>query len=383
MQLRSWAAAMLFLICVSSCTDKTPGTDDSPSHGGTITFEDIGAPGWFPSRRDPAVGPCDALQSSDCCLAQFQISSDQLTPWDEDLIMTLRGPMVVKKIVTYQPESDPSLWQLVSAWSDGSPQSPQGIAFDGNNTESAGFAGVIGTECLVNVSTNRPFACGSGSLPFCPSGGRTQYYGWAGSKLIVLLATMPHATEVGGACSNTTTGNWYDAPWIGLSHGELVRAGSFASCQCYAKDPARWYLADGCGQFNVFEVVNDNNQYRNLDVFSTNMVGYAGYVGEGPCGAQCRVQNLGAEVDLIEKSTSAEAPAGAVATPTNGPGVAFRRPESGYRYFVILLDVAARSVQLAMIHPQKIPPAAAPMLPDFPPMLSQSTIDALLGLRLP
>ena len=33
------------------------------------------------------------------------------------------------------------------------------------------------------------------------------------------------------------------------------------------------------GQFNVFEVVNDNNQYKNLGVFSTNMFGYAGYVG--------------------------------------------------------------------------------------------------------
>jgi hypothetical protein len=383
MRLPLWSAGMLLLVCASTCAENPPGTGDPPSHGGTITFVDIGAPGWFPSRRDPAVGPCDALQSSDCCLARYQISTDQLTPWDEDLIMTLRGPMVVKNIVTYQPATDPSSWELVSAWSDGSPQSPQGIAFDGNDTENAGFAGVIGTECLVNVSTSRPFACGSGSLPYCPSGARTRYYGWAGSKLIVLLATMPHATQVGSACSTTTTGNWYDAPWIGLSVGELVRAGSFASCQCYAKDPARWYLADGCGQFNVFEVVNDNNQYRNLDVFSTNMVDYAGYVGEGPCGAQCQLQNLGPEVDLIDKSTSTEAPAGAVASPTSGPGAAFRRPESGYRYFVILLDVAARSVQLGIIHPDQIPPAAAPVLPDLPPSLSQSTIDGLLGLRLP
>ena len=72
---------------------------------------------------------------------------------------------------------------------------------------------------------------------------------------------------------------------LGLAVGELSRAGSFASCQCFAKDPAKWYLADGCGQFNVLEVVNDNNSYKNLDVFSTNMIGYAGYVGQGPCGA--------------------------------------------------------------------------------------------------
>ena len=98
-------------------------------------------------------------------------------------------------------------------------------------------------------------------------------------------------------------------------------------CQCYAKDQAKGYLADGCGQFNVFEVVNDNNAYKNLDVFSTNMIGYGGYVGEGPCGPQCNAATLGQEVDLIAKSTNTEATAGATSTPTKGPGAAFRRPK--------------------------------------------------------
>lgn len=359
------------------------GLTASPSNGATITFQDIGAAGWYPSRRDPAVGPCDAEQTNDCCLAKYNITGDQLTPWDEDLIMTLRGPMLVKQLVTYQPGSDPSQWQLVSEWDDRSPQSPQGIAFDGNDTESKGFAGLVGSECLVNVSTSKPFGCGSGSSPFCPTSGQAQYYGWSGSKMIIVLAEMAHAADVGSACSTTTTGNWYDAPWIGLSIGELVRAGSFVSCQCYAKDPTKSYLADGCGQFNVFEVVNDNNSYKNLDVFSTNMIGYAGYVGEGPCGSQCQVANLGADVDLINKSTSMEAAAGAVANPTKGPGAAFRRPESGYRYFVMLLDVDTRTVQLGMIHPGNIPPAAATVLPNLPTTITRADIDALIALRLP
>src|SRR5262249_39083397 len=154
---------------------------------------------------------------------------------------------------------------LVSAWDSKSPTGAQGIAFDGNGTEKTGFPGAVGTECLVNVSTSEMFACGPGSSPYCPtpSASHPAYRGWAGSKLFVLLASMPHAPDVAGACSNTMTGNWYDAPWIGLSVGELVRAGSFAACQCYAKDPAKWYLADGCGQFNAFEIVNDNNQYKN------------------------------------------------------------------------------------------------------------------------
>jgi hypothetical protein len=357
-----------------------------PSHGGTITFTSIGAAGWYPSRRDPAVGPCDAYSTSTCCLAKDTITSDALTPWDEDLILTLRGPMVVSQIAVYQPPATgaPS-WSLVSAWDTRTPSHAAGIAFDGNGTQKTGFPGSVGTECLVNVSTSTPFPCGAGSSPYCPTpgAGHSSYVGWPGSKLFVLLASMPHAGDVPGACSTTTTGNWYDAPWIGLSVGELVRAGAFVSCQCYAKDPTKGYLADGCGQFNVFEVVNDNNQYKNLDVFSTDMIDYAGYVGEGPCGPACDVSKLGAVVDLIDKKADTEAAAGALSDPTKGPGAAFRRPEVGYRYFMILLDVPSRTVQLAMVHPGAVPSALAPLLPALPASVDATVVDSVRALRLP
>ena len=362
------------------------GGDDAVSNGATITFESIGAAGWFPSRRDPAMGPCDAFQSSTCCMAKADITSAALTPWDEDLIVSLRGPMDVKQMAVYQPDANNAgSWGLVSAWDATSPSSPRGLAFDGNNTDKNGFPGTVGTECIVNVSTSDVFACGPGSNPFCPaqSGGKQLHRGWSGSKMFVLLAGMPHADKVPGACSTTTTGGWYDAPWIGLSVGELIRAGAFQACQCYAKDQTKGYLADGCGQFNVFEVVNDNNQYKNLDVFSTNMIGYAGYVGEGPCGPKCDVAQLGPEVDLIDKVNVREAAQGAVSNPTKGPGAAFRRRSDGLRYFVILLDVPSRTVQLAMIHPRKIPGAVAALLPSLPASVGANTVEAMRALRLP
>ncbi len=354
------------------------------SNGGTLTFQSIGAAGWYPSRTDPAVGPCDAYQSSSCCLSKKTIAGDALTPWDEDLIMTLRGPMLVKQLAVYQPGAGTG-WARVSAWDDRLPGATQGLAFDGNSTESKGFAGSVGTECLVNVSTSQVFACGSGSSPYCatPGAGHQAYSGWSGAKLFVVLASMPHGAAVSGRCSKDDTGGWFDAPWIGLSVGELVRAGQFSSCQCYAKDPNNGSLADGCGQFNVFEVVNDNNQYKNLDVFSTNMIGYAGYVGEGPCGSKCAVSSLGAEVDLIDKTSDQEAAAGALASPSKGPGAAFRRPVTGYRYFVILLDVASRTIQLAIIHPQRVPSAISALLPGLPATLDSTTVNALRDLRLP
>lgn len=366
--------------------DFAEGELDAPSNGGTITFQQIGAPGWYPSRRDPAVGPCDAYEADGCCLAQHDVSGDQLTPWDEDLILTLRGPLQLKQFAAYQPASgDSGQWELVSGWDERTPDAGEGLAFRGNDTESSGFAGVVGTECLVDVSTDKPFACGAGSVPYCPQSMRTEYEGWAGSKLFVLLARMPRADsgQIDAPCSDGTDGNWYDAPWIGLSHGELVRAGKFSSCQCYAKNPDEWYLGDGCGQFNVFEVVNDNNDFQNFGVFSTNFFGYAGYVGEGPCGGQCDVAQLGPEVDLIDKGENVEAAQGAVATPTQGPGAAFRRPAEGYRYFIILMDTGARTVQLAIVHPEQVPGSLAPLLPGLPAAIPQATITAALDLRLP
>lgn len=364
--------------------DFDDGDLDPPSHGGTITFTDIGAAGWYPSRRDPAIGPCDAYQSGECCLARQDVEGDALTPWDQDLAMTLRGPMQVKQIAVYQPgEGAGDPWSLVSGWDERAPDEPHGIAFVGNGSES-GFPGSIGTECLVDVTTATPFPCGAGSEPYCPEGD-ARHWGWAGTKLIVVLARMPHvdAQSVGTPCSDDNAGNWWDAPWIGLSLGELQRAGAFSSCQCYAKNPDEWWLGDGCGQFNVFEVVNDNNAYRNLDVFSTNFFGYAGYVGEGPCGEQCDVATLAGEVDLIDKANDVEAAMGAVASPGQGPGAAFRRPAAGYRYFVMLLDAPSRHVQLAIVHPQAIPDAIAPLLPDLPGALTPANVGALLDLRLP
>ena len=360
-----------------------PGELDPASHGGTITFQDIGAAGWYPSRRDPETGPCDAYDQDMCCLAEQEVTSNALTPWDEDLVLTLRGPLRTKQLAVYQPSGD-GAWALVSAWDARAPSDASGIAFRGNDTETEGFDGAVGTECLVDVSSDRVFPCGPGSSPYCPASSQPEHYGWAGSKLFVLLARMPHADEADATpCSTGTAGNWYDAPWLGLSLGELARAGAFSSCQCYAKNPAEWWLGDGCGQFNVFEVVNDNNAFRNLELFSTNFFGYAGYVGEGPCGAACDISGLAANVDLVDKSTYGEAAGGAVASPDDGPGVAFRRPSLGYRYFLIHLDVASRTVQLAIVHPEAVPSALGALLPNLPASVPQSAIESLLALRLP
>ena len=72
-------------------------------------------------------------------------------------------------------------WSLVSSWDD-QQKTPHGFGFSGNNTESTGFPGTVGTECLVNVSTDHAFGCGPGSSPFCQTGKQNQDSGWSGAK---------------------------------------------------------------------------------------------------------------------------------------------------------------------------------------------------------
>ena len=326
---------------------------DAPSHGGTITFQNIGATGWYPSRRDPASGPCDALSDDGCCMAVHELTDDQLSPWNEELGLTLRGPMIVRQLAVYQPDSG-GTWQRVGFFDDRNTAEEGGISFD------PAFDGVVGNKCLINAMNDQVFPCGSGSLPYCPDSGDTKYYGWSGSKLFVLLAAMPYADSGAIAsadhCSTDPGDNWYNAPWLGLSHGEMIRSGAFGSCQCYAKDPDEWWL---------------------------NLFAYHGYVGEGPCGKWCDVSGLDGAVDLIDKSTSREAAAGGIITPSRGPGVAFMRPSRGHRYFVILLDVDTRTIQLAVAHPGQIPQALASVLPDLPDSISADTIRDVEALRLP
>jgi hypothetical protein len=65
------------------------------------------------------------------------------------------------------------------------------------------------------------------------------------------------------------------------------------------------------------------------------------------------------------------------------PNGFLRRPTTGYRYFILLLDVTTRTVQYAIVHPGKVPAGLGSLLPNLPNQVPQSTIDSVIGLRLP
>ena len=350
------------------------------SDGGTVTFQNIGKAGSFPSVCAPT--------GNMCCRQTKTITSDKLTPWDEDIIMTLRGPLDIKQFATYQPtvEGSPSNWQLVSSWDVRTPSAAKGITFTGDAAPNTAFNGIVGSTCLVNASTDKPFGCGPMSSPYCAADSGNKNLGWAGSKMFVFLASMPHVGTDGITtaqnCSPVTNG-WHDAPWIGLSVGELIRAGAFSSCQCYE---VTQYHGDGCGQINALEVINDNDttgNYKNLEIFSSNFFGYAGDFG-GPCGTNtCDTTGIPSTVDLV--SGKMAAPAGVLGSgdPIKSPNGFLRRPTTGYRYFILLLDVTTRTVQYAIVHPSNVPAGLGALLPSLPDQIPQSTVDNVIQMRLP
>ncbi len=343
------------------------------SDGGTVTYQNIGATGSYPSVCAPT--------GNMCCKKTVTVTSDKLTPWDQELIMTLRGPLDIRQFATYQPtvEGQASPWKLVSSWDARNPAGAKGIAFSGNATPNTAFKGTIGSVCLVNASTDKPFGCGTTSNPYCAAGSQNQNAGWAGSKMFVVLASAPHVGTGGITTAQSCVpagDNWSDAPWFGISLGELIREGAFSNCNCYTVKPN---VGDGCGQINALEVINDNNSFANLELFSSNFFSYGGDFG-GPC-PSCKTAGLPANVDLV--TSAGAATVGALGAQNKGANGFLRRPSTGFRYFIFLLDVTTRTVQYALINPKNVPPTLAALLPNLPAEVPQATIDSMIGLRLP
>jgi hypothetical protein len=144
-------------------------------------------------------------------------------------------------------------------------------------------------------------------------------------------------------------------------------------------------VGDGCGEINVFEVVMDGNDFSNREFASTGVRSYqAGHVGGAVCQASCDRSAFAADVEVVDacaKKAYERGPVLNVGGSTDGCPV-WRRPV-GDRYFFILLDESARTIQVGIVHPANIPQAMAPLLPTLPSELARATIDALLALRLP
>ncbi|HSC86301.1 MAG TPA: DUF2403 domain-containing lipoprotein [Polyangiaceae bacterium] len=366
-----------------------PFTPSTVTRGGTMSFLDVGAAGWWPRRLDREAGDpaCNyrdsAGQWSYCCQEEHHTESTRLAPFDEEMTLILKA-VSLSQLAVYQPSSsnEGSNWQLVSSW-DRRHSEANNFAFTNGQTTSSSFDGdLTKKDCNVYVAQSGSFDCGDGQDYYCPDDPGMLQLGYSGSKLIVFLGNMDFDDAAVEKCDGGAGG--HPGPWVAFVASELVRDGArkWSDCNCYTRTP---YVGDGCGEMNVFEVVMDNNEYSNRDFASTGVRSYQeGHVGGAVCGTGCSWDAFPEDVEVVDAcgqqayETGPELEMGGT---TDGCPV-WRRPR-GDRYFFVLLDRDQRQIQVGVIHPQSIPDGATGLLPGLPARLDRSTIDGLLALRLP
>ncbi|HVK74001.1 MAG TPA: DUF2403 domain-containing lipoprotein [Kofleriaceae bacterium] len=380
-----------------------PTNTGAPTRGGTLTFTNIGAPGYWGRRieAEPGDPRCDVQSetidygwgSEFCCRTRHEVASDQLTPFNEQLHMVLDGPLRVKQLAVYQPLGrNDGPWAIRSFWDRRTPEQPYNFRFSGPN-DARVFSGDLGNNCSFFAMQEREFACGPGSDPFCP-GSDLDHYGWAGSKLVVLLASMPYADDPAmqplSCIADGEDERAQDAPWIGVSPSELNRDGwsGYHPCHCF-NNTENGQLGDGCGQINVFEVIAESSgpRWGNRDIISTGIRSYqVGSLGGVTCGIEsCSIDRFPADADLVDVNSLTAMAQGAVIDADDramAAGPAWRRARDD-RFYLFLLDERSRTVQVAVIHPGNIPPAAQAIVPALPNVIPRSVVDGFVDLRLP
>lgn len=359
--------------------------------GGTMTFTDLGAAGWWPRRldRDPSHGACTVKAGTDtwgapCCLTEHATEDVPLAPFDKEMTLLLKA-VSVRQLAVYQPrpETSDGDWALVSSWDDRDGQAHNLWS----STSGAGSASLLGDftqeDCVYYVAQEPSFDCGDGTDYYCPDDPGVKHLGWSGSKLIVLLASMDFEDDAVKACGSDEQG--HPGPWIAFVASELTRDGGRkwnGLCNCYSKTGT---VGDGCGELNLFEVVMDDNAWSNREFISTGLRSFqAGHVGGNVCGEDCRREDFPADQDVVDACSGSgfeEGPLLPVGGSTQGCPV-WVRPR-GDRYLIALLDAATRTLQVAMLHPDALPTSLGELLPSLPVAVSRSTIDELAGLRLP
>ena len=363
--------------------------DDSPkTWGGTMTFTNIGAAGWWPRRLDrPAGDPaCTYKDGTDtwgghCCMREQATTSTALSPFDQEMILVLKA-INVRQLAIYQPAAD-ATWSRVSAW-DARDGRAHNLWFTQQGAGGADFPGdLTKNDCVGYVMQAPRFDCGDGRDYYCPNDPGILHQGYAGSKLVVLRASMDFADAGVAACDGAGAG--HPGPWVAFVAAELIRDGGRkwnGLCNCYSKTGS---VGDGCGEINVFEVVMDGNDYSNRDFASTGVRSYqVGHLGGAVAGAGLRPDVFAAEADVVDacaKRAYARGPVLVAGGTTDGCPV-WRRPV-GDRYLFILLDESTRTIQVGMLHPANLPAAVGELLPDLPARLTRATLDALVALRLP
>lgn len=358
------------------------------TRGGTMTFTNVGAAGWWPRRIERAAGDpaCDYKDGTDtwgaqCCMKRHETTSTTLSPFDEEMTLLLKA-IEVKQLAIYQPRAPQASYERVSFWD---PRlGVHNLWFTQNGDGSAEFPGDFTKNDCVGYLMQAPrFDCGDGHDYYCPDDPGVLHQGFAGSKLVVFLGSMTFDDANVEKCDGDGAG--HPGPWVAFVASELTRDGGRkwnGACNCYSKTGS---VGDGCGEINVFEVVMDDNDFSNREFASTGVRSFqVGHIGGAVCQSSCRRDDFAEDIDLVDACAQQaydHGPTLVAGGDSDGCPV-WRRP-IGDRYFFILLDQSAHQIQVGVVHPANIPAALAKLLPELPATLTRSAIDDILELRLP
>src|SRR5688572_20061086 len=150
-----------------------PFTPSTVTRGGTMTFTNVGAPGFWPRRIDREAGDpaCDYKDGTDtwgghCCMTRHETDSTTLSPFDEEMTLILKA-IEVKQLAIYQPAAPGADYSRVTAWDSRS--QAQNLWFTQQGNGSTSFPGdLTQNDCVGYVMQEPLFECGDGRDYFCP-----------------------------------------------------------------------------------------------------------------------------------------------------------------------------------------------------------------------
>lgn len=253
--MRSLAALLPLLALTSPVLAGNPTT--------SVTVENIGGSGSYPLVVNQLTGTWPTCPSSPpSCVQQTAYVSGNLSPFNEEMSIQLRGPMVFNAIAVYQPDSTGSSYTRVSYWSSsgeadnisflnnlGGSASGEWSICQGNSlswasadattseASSTVFGGTLPNGVEMTVLSGQ--ACDSSCEWYRPVGMK----GWAGEKILIVEASMPHTA--GGRSASQG-----DKPAIWSLNAKIPRTAQYG-CNCERT---------GCGEFDMVEVINDGDE---------------------------------------------------------------------------------------------------------------------------
>ncbi|THH16699.1 hypothetical protein EUX98_g9259 [Antrodiella citrinella] len=263
----------------------TPNNVISPAViSGALTglkYTSVGGSGSYNQVTNMIQGAWPTCTANPSCITAPKQVSGNLAPFDEEMTAVLRGPMTLHNIAVYQPtNSSAATWKRTSNWAQGS--APDNLVFMSNSgggvsgewdtcggaSQAYSDGAFTGAAASANADiyganlpgTNEVNIVTSQTCADSPCDGfarGTASHGWAGSKAFVFEFEMPQ-----DGTSNP--------PAIWLLNQQVVNSAQYG-CNCRGMGGS-----GGCGELDLFEVLNTNLNQGITEIYS-----FKGATGSG------------------------------------------------------------------------------------------------------